>query len=126
MAFDGLCCFSQKGLAVKSRPSLLADFWIIAFEHFHYVTTSCHLRKIVLFSAKSRRPGPRISCNDTASFFLSLFLQHLRNSKTFKCLIYFQNLPTQSLVGMMWQKTAENYSQIYPFLKDTVKDNLTA
>lgn len=79
VAFDGLCCFSQKGLAVKSRPSL-ADFWIIAFEHFHYVTTSCHLRKIFLISAKSRRPGPRISCNDTASFLRSLFLQHLRKS----------------------------------------------
>ena len=90
VAFDGLSCFSQKSLWSHRRP--LADFWIIAFEHFHYVTTSCHLRKIFLISAKSRRPGPRISCNDTASFFRSLFLQHLKESKTFRCLLYFQNL----------------------------------
>ena len=58
--------------SVKSRP--LADFWIIAFQHFHYVTASSrHLRKIFLFSPKSRRSGPRISCGDSASFFLSLF-----------------------------------------------------
>ena len=58
--------------SVKSRP--LADFWIIAFQHFHYVTDSSrHLHKIFLFSPKSRRSGPRISCSDSASFFLSLF-----------------------------------------------------
>ena len=52
--------------SVKSPP--LADFWIIAFEHFHYVTAFVIFAKYFLFLQNvDILVEEGISCNDTTS-----------------------------------------------------------